>query len=63
MFIRMREKFYKVWLRKIIWDSTDSTDGVIIVCLNVRLYMLRQLELSIRGRRRISWRKTQFTGM
>ena len=55
--IRMRGKFYKVQLRKIIRDSTASTDEVIIVYLSVRLYMLRQLDLSIRGRRKISWRK------
>ena len=50
--IRTRGKFYKVQLRKIIRDSTASTDEVIIVYLSVRLYMLRQLDLSIRGRRK-----------
>ena len=38
MFIRMRKEFYKVCLRKIIRNSTDNIDGIIIVCRNVRLY-------------------------
>ena len=55
--IRTRGKFYKVQLRKIIRDSTASTDEVIIVYLSVRLYMLRRLDISIRGRRKISRRR------
>ena len=61
MFIRMREEFYKVWLRKIIRNSTDNIDRVIIVCQNLRLYMLRKLEVYIRDRRSIGWRKPKFT--
>ena len=56
MFIRMREEFYKVWLRKIIRNSTENVDRVIIVCQDLRLYMLRKLEVYIRDRRSIGWR-------
>ena len=51
-FILTKGKFYKVQLRKIIRDSTASTDEVITVYLSVMLNMLRQLDPSIRGRRK-----------
>ena len=49
MFIRMIEKFYKVWLRKIIRNSTENVDRVIIVLLRFKAIYVEKIRSIYKG--------------